>query len=59
MEEVKLNRKQIVFFVSEEEHTQIKIVAAKRNITMSKWMHRAIAQKLQKELQDEDGFHKN
>jgi len=42
-------RKQIVFDVSEDIHRQIKIFSAMRNITMNRWMQKAIDERIQKE----------
>lgn len=43
-------RKQIIFDVSEEVHRQIKIFAAMRNITMNRWMQKAINERIEKEI---------
>lgn len=42
-------RKQIIFDVSEDIHKQIKIFAAMRNITMNRWMQKAINERIAKE----------
>ncbi len=48
-------RKQIIFDIPEDIHKQIKILAAMRNITMSRWMQKAINERIQKEMRhDED-----
>ena len=44
-------RTQIAFDVSIEVRTQIKILAAKRNISMNLWLMRAIADRIKKETQ--------
>lgn len=44
-------RKQIIFDINEDIHKQVKIFAAKRNITMARWMQKAINERLQKEIQ--------
>ena len=43
------NRKQICFEVQPEVHTEVKIAAAKRNISMNLWLHRLIMEALAKE----------
>lgn len=43
------NRKQIIFDVTPEMHTQIKVLSAMRNISMNLFMVRAIADKIAKE----------
>lgn len=51
-------RKQIIFDVSQEVHTLIKVFSAKRNISMNNWMQRAINERIQKEIKydkDNDG----
>ena len=42
-------RYQMAFDVSKEMHTQVKVSAAKRNISVSCWMARAINDRLAKE----------
>lgn len=42
-------RKQIIFNVTENMHQQIKIFSAMRNITMNRWMQKAINERLEKE----------
>lgn len=48
MEEVK-KRKQVIFQVNQSLHNQIKALAAKRNISMSLWLHRAVLERIIKE----------
>ncbi len=44
-------RKQMIFDISEDIHTQVKVFAAMRNITMNRWMQKAITDRLEKEMQ--------
>jgi len=46
---VEKKRKQIIFDVTEDIHRQIKIFAAMRNITMNRWMQKAINERIAKE----------
>lgn len=49
-------RKQIIFDVSEDIHREIKVFSAMRNITMNRWMQKAINERLAKETKyDEKG----
>jgi predicted HicB family RNase H-like nuclease len=43
------NRKKVIFELPLELHTEVKVAAAKRNISMSLWIHRAILDKIKKE----------
>lgn len=43
------HKKRIVFDVKQELHQTIKILAARRNISMSLWLSRAIADRIDKE----------
>ena len=45
-------RKQLAFDIDPELHTQIKILAARRNISMNVWLTRAILARIQKENND-------
>lgn len=47
--ENKKKRRQMAFDVSQEMHQQVKILAARRNISMSLWMARAIHDRIVKE----------
>ena len=47
----KQKRHQIIFDVTQELHTKVKILSALRNITMNRWMQRAINERIQKEQQ--------
>lgn len=47
MKENKVTRTRIVVDVSDEFHTQVKTMAAKRNITISKYVLRALERALQ------------
>ena len=47
--EDKNKRYQMAFDVSKEVHTEVKVSAALRNISISCWMSRAIHDRLQKE----------
>jgi predicted HicB family RNase H-like nuclease len=49
MENEKKTRYQMAFDVSPEIHQQIKILAARRNISMNLWMARAIHERILKE----------
>lgn len=53
MMEIK-KRKQMAFDVSLEIHTQIKILAAARNISINLWMARAIQDRIAKETKNDD-----
>jgi len=53
-EEVK-KRYQMAFDVSQEMHQQIKILAARRNISMNLWMARAINDRILKETKYDKG----
>lgn len=53
MEKQKKNRKQIVFEIPHELHTEVKVWAARRNISMCDWFTRAIVERLKKENRDE------
>lgn len=44
-------RKQIIFDINEDIHRQIKIFAAMRNITMNRWIQKAITERIKKETQ--------
>jgi hypothetical protein len=44
-------RAQLAFDVNEELHTEIKILAARRNISMNMWLNRAIQERIKKEHQ--------
>ena len=44
-------RKQIIFDINEDIHRQIKIFAATRNITMNRWIQKAITERIKKETQ--------
>jgi len=46
---MKENCKKIIFEIPENLHRDIKITAAKRNVSMSLWIQRALAQKIQSE----------
>lgn len=46
-------RIQMAFNVSQEVHTQVKILAAIRNISINNWMSRAIADRIAKETKDD------
>ena len=46
-------RKRIVFDVHPELHTQVKVLAARRNISMNLWLMRAIADRIKKETREE------
>lgn len=50
MDDVK-KRKQIIFDLNEDVHREIKVFAAMRNITMNRWMQKAINERLIKEKQ--------
>ena len=52
--EDKKKRKQMAFDVSLEMHTQIKILAAIRNISINLWMARAIQDRIAKETKNDD-----
>jgi len=47
--EIKKKRKQMAFDVSPELHQQVKILAARRNISINLWMARAIQERIAKE----------
>ena len=47
--EDKKKRKQMAFDVSLELHQQVKILAARRNISINLWMARAIQERIAKE----------
>lgn len=49
MEKNKVSRKQIVFNIHPDVHKQVKILAARRGITMNCWFMRAIYDRLAKE----------
>ena len=49
MENIKNKRVQIAFDATEQIRTEIKIVAAQRNITVNKWIMRAIIRALAEE----------
>lgn len=49
--ENKSKRKQMAFNIDIKLHQQIRIQAAKRNITMNLWIIRAIEEYLKKEIQ--------
>jgi predicted HicB family RNase H-like nuclease len=51
MEEKSNKRKMMAFDISYELHRQIKILAARRGISMALWMQRAIYDRLKRELQ--------
>ena len=42
-------RKQLAFDISPEIHQQVKILAARRNISMNLWMMRAVMERIAKE----------
>lgn len=44
-----MTRKKIIFDVSADLHQQIKILAARRNMSMSLWLHRAIHAQLRED----------
>jgi predicted HicB family RNase H-like nuclease len=46
---VKKQRKQMIFDINPELHMQIKIMAARRNVSLSLWVTRAIHEQLKKE----------
>lgn len=46
---MKVKKKKIIFEVPEELHKQIKVAAARRNISMSLWITRELVRKLKKE----------
>jgi len=52
--EEKKKRKQMAFDVSAEMHQQVKILAAIRNISVSLWIARAIADRIAKEVKYDD-----
>lgn len=47
--ETKKKRYQIAFDVSKDLHTEVKILAAKRNISMNLWIARAIQERILKD----------
>lgn len=47
--ENKKKRKQLAFDISPEIHQQVKILAARRNISMNLWMNRAVIERIAKE----------
>jgi predicted HicB family RNase H-like nuclease len=49
MENEKKKRTQMCFDVNPEVHKQIKVLAARRNISINLWMARAIHERIQKE----------
>ena len=51
MEEKSNKRKMMAFDISCELHRQIKILAARRGISMALWMQRAIYDRMKRELQ--------
>jgi len=56
--DTKKKRKQMAFDVSPELHQQVKILAARRNISINLWMARAIQERIAKETKydkEEDG----
>ena len=50
----KKKRVQMAFNISQEEHTQVKILAAIRNISMNLWISRAITERIAKETKHEE-----
>ena len=50
----KKDRVQMAFNVSREVHTQVKILAAIRNISINLWMARAITDRIAKETKYDD-----
>ncbi len=54
----KKKRKQMAFDVSLEIHTQIKILAAARNISINLWMARAIQDRIVKETKTQNTYEK-
>lgn len=52
MEEKKLkNQSRFIFDMAKDLHTEVKVIAARRNISMSLWVTRAIYEALKKEKQ--------
>lgn len=51
MEERKIKR--VVLDVTIDLHAEIKILAARRNISMNNWLHRAIYERIAKEKREE------
>lgn len=47
--EHKNKRKQMAFDINPDIHQQIKVLAARRNISINLWMARAISDRIQKE----------
>ena len=43
---MEIKRKQLAFDITQEMHTEIKILAARRNITINQWMQRAVAERI-------------
>lgn len=52
--EDKKKRKQMAFDVTQEMHHQVKMLAAIRNISVSLWIARAIADRIAKEVKYDD-----
>ena len=46
---MKKQRKQMIFDINPELHMQVKIMAARRNVSLSLWVTRAIYEQLKKE----------
>jgi hypothetical protein len=47
-------RKQITFDIDIETHTNVKMAATRRNISMNLWLNRAVLEKLKKEHTSEN-----
>jgi hypothetical protein len=53
MKKITEERKRILVALPKEVHTDIKIRSARRNISITEWIHRAIAEAIRKEQQYE------
>ena len=53
MTEIK-KRYQMAFDVSQEMHTQVKVLAALRNISISLWIQRAIIREINRQERNDD-----
>ena len=53
MDTMNIDRKKIIFDIPLELHTQIKVHAAMKRMSMSLWIHRALLDRIKKESKEQ------